>query len=451
MAPKKRKLMSSVEVTDSNVDNINDHLYEEADKDILAAFTAAKKARSSVKKLQNQVGDQLSWLALQQLLDPGFDTKISNARELLHESRCRQNEKRLLDILHLDLVMLILFKFLPMSDILKLTLVCNRMNLEVRRLWDKCRVWNIQMNQSFNPAQHFFKANTDLKLDFHHYTLVSPVYKQIITKCAHRIVSMTNVPSETLDVISKSACRKMSRLETFKVRGHSKNTLIIINQSADSLQTIYLSFIKDDGAMFHKKLPNLKKLSLVGFKNEELLLSLIKNSASSLQDLKVGDAGYVNSLSKLDSTLNINSLSLGDFATLCMDWSAFAALINSSPKLDKLSVRATDFSCCSDVPHNIKLDNLKSISLFRSRFDLANESLQYYVQILEACKNSLEYLELELRNPAASRLLNYDFFLPKVRKAKVTHCYNVRKSAVQNHVNPGTEIEMIFFDYEEYM
>ena len=105
----------------------------------------------------------------------------------------------------------------------------------------------------------------------------------------------------------------------------------------------------------------LSNLDIRCVDNEELLLSFIKNSASSLDNLTIGQVCQTNSFSRLDvsSELNITTLDLNGFCIKTFDWSAFATLINISPKLTQLQVKTINFTSTSDILQNIRLDNLK--------------------------------------------------------------------------------------------
>jgi len=450
---KKRKLKDD-DIEVNPPPNITDNdttqrLYQQVDKDLVSAMTAVEKARSSLWQLQNHVGDQLSWLAYQKVLDVNIDIKFINATDLVNESRCRVNETGLLDVLHLDLVILNMFKFLPLLEILKLRLISKRMFKEVTRLWAKCRVWNIKMYSNynnFNPPQHFYEADTDLNIKFDYFRWDVSIIKQIMKRCAGRIVSIVDLKSECLDEIPEYVCNKIKRLKTLDVRGgHSKNTFTLLNQSAEILERLYVSDLSSDGAMVHKNLPNLKHLNIGCSKNDELLLSLLKKSRSSLEYLYLGEESEVNCLADLnnDCKLNIKYISLGP--TMRMNWSAFAAMVNNSPDISELDLYTTKFFSLTENLENIKLDKLKHLNININLYDkeLEFEDLEYFVYILEACKNNLEYLELNLLGDWANDFFDFEFFLPKVKKVKVTHEYGLHISYIQDHFSPGTEIEKI--------
>ena len=69
-------------------------------------------------------------------------------------------------------------KYQPKSELMYI--LHSRMYSEVTRLWKRCRVWTVIVNQNFNPPRHFFKANTDLKLEVEFNT--PNLFKRIVKK-----------------------------------------------------------------------------------------------------------------------------------------------------------------------------------------------------------------------------------------------------------------------------
>jgi len=223
---KKRKIDINMDVNAGNVVHRDetDELYEEVNRAVMLAEQANKKAAEALLRFKNVVKDELSSIAFNNLNT--CVESCQDARQLINESRSRQNETGMLDLS--DDAMLCLMEFLPLSDILKLRLLSKSVYTFVTNLCGYCKLLKIYLPDTFisssgsqfhpQTTDYFLNSTKDVKIMF---TRKMATFQEesidLLDKCAHRVISIEDDGSEMFGVVPALVWKKFTRLEDLNV------------------------------------------------------------------------------------------------------------------------------------------------------------------------------------------------------------------------------------------
>jgi len=433
-AVKRKKLMSEYE----------SQLYLQVINNILAAKQAAKIAENSLKELSDEVGDELTWRAYQDLCS--LDTqKFEDAGQGVLESRCRFNERRLEDFIHIDLITKTLLKFLPLKQILNLRLVSSTMNTHIKRLSPQCQVWKIYLSRfspKSPPPPFFYAAGTDLEIII--YSKLTSFQNEVIGKCAERIVSLREWGCETwkinLDDIPTSVCNEINRLKSLRLFESKKNNVILLNQSSRSLKNVEIFGLPSDVTQIRNDFTSLQTLKVHGVIDS--VIPMVNTRPSVLTSLSILDIYSMKAFAHLDQELKCLQklhISWDGCDEYDEDMQGAVNLINKSPNLIDLHLEdiGEDIDELSFCP-NIR--NLKSLMLA-----LPYNDFSHYSQFLRCCI-SLTNLKLILTRLGTWRLVKREeWYLPSVKKAEIRYVNSLMDiNDVKHHFSKEAEIKMTF-------
>lgn len=347
-AVKRKKLMRNVE----------ERLFNEADNDRMALMLAYEKYMGTLKNLHQEVGDHLTWCAVQEC--SSVEHKIEETKQLVHESRKRYNELNLVEIMRIDLIGLKILNFIPLQDILNLRVISRRMKDDVTRLLVGCskfNIWSVGLKSlQIVPPAFFMTALTNLRVSFdcssHDLT---PLQIDNLSKLGPRIETLQLVSKPRFNLIDINV-NEICRLKSLHVRcgKHGKNLPLLLHQSCQSLERIYL-------------------------------------------EMNVGETKRFSKLSCKFVNLTYLRMCFGDSKnprTAELDWLGFVSLVNNAPLLK--SLKLDTFGMCVTKESvarcpQIKLDKLESLEM-----PVARDRIAGYLHIMRACRNNLQYLTIDV-------------------------------------------------------
>jgi len=471
-AAKKRKLIKLEEI-DVPSDDVN--------KAIDMVTQGFDLAVSSFASIQSATQDELTRIAMerkQKCIDLLNRTRrsikeviireLKQIAQVMEESRRRSEEMKLYQ-LHED-ILLTLFAYLPLKQILKLRLISVRMHQVITDLLSRRVKWVIQLGD-YNLSLSHFNPSTSLHLK--------------LTKC---------LSSDEIKQLQTNSHRfQFSLIDDFegiwgttveKNVGKSKQTSIIINASSKTLHTlklynydrIYKIYIKND-------LDNLQHLSFCGMKDKSSLF-ILKKCAKSLKYLSLENtncnldklnynmekletlivkespkvvAKLPSLLAKCASTLKCLTLQKKSFCSLGsldVDMTSLEKIVISnanfviglqnlldhSPNLKHLEVVH-----CSSGSLESKL-TLKQSNL--NRLTLKQNTCSFDHELILACRDNLQVLDIECSSESdSSRLLSLEWYFPKLKeitwkigKLRGSDVMEQIKSSLFNHIPSETRI-----------
>jgi len=437
---KRKKLMSEYE----------SQLYVQVINNILAAKQAAKIAESSLKELSDEVGDELTWRAYQDFCSID-NQKFEVAEQGVLESRCRFNERRLEDFIHIDLITRTLFKFLPLKQILNLRLVSKTLNTHIKRLSPQCQIWKIDLNifsPLSPPPDFFYTAGTDLEIRMD--SKLTSFQNEVIGKCSHRIVSLreeSNGPASFfLDDIPTSVCNEINRLETLRSVRSTKNNVILLNQSSRSLKNVEISELPNDVTQIRNDFTSLQSLKV--YKNStyniDAVIPIVKTRPSVLTSLSIEETSSMKAFVQLDHELKcLQKLHISwDFDIDDGDMQGAINLINKSPNLmdlhlERVGDNIDELSVCPQIK------NITSLTMQPGWND--DKDFFYHSQFLNCC-TGLTNLKLDVTFFGSWKLAKREeWYLPSVKKAQIKHKNKyMYLNHVKHHFSKEAEIDLIF-------
>lgn len=440
---------------------------------------AMDKKQTCIKQL-NQLKQDVKVIAEQ---------KLKEITDLMDESRLRADEIKLYDF-HED-ILLILFEYLPLKQILNLRAISKRMHQVITTLISKRVTWIIDLSADYKFSLSQFSASTPLHLHLHLFKDLESgndnVY-DLQTNC-HRFYfsSVIDLGYGKMDCLPEQVCENMTSVETLKsTYAKEKQTSIIINASSGTLHKLELASVTLHSALVKNDLDNIQHLSLTDMTSSEDNLILLKKCTRSLKYLYLQNVS-LNVDEKHDLLMeNLETLIIEESpeleATLPSLLSKFAPTLKclTLNKLSCKSLASLNVEMCSlEKITIIRSDNLKGlenllnkssrlqhlkVQRFQSfveagnmrlnlynvkRLTLKNNGFTFNHQLILACRDNLECLDIGfLFTSALKHLLSSEWFLPKLKVLKLHEPQffsNEDRSNLGNHIPPGAEVEYLAF------
>lgn len=452
-----------------------DHPYNDFNNAVDIVSQGFDLVVSAFLRIQNSTQDELTRLAMErkqrvierlnQLKKEAkklAEEEMKKITDLVDESSSRSDEIRLPN-LNED-ILLNLFQFLPLVQILKLRVISKRMHQVVTMLISKRVKWNIYPSH-YKLSLSFFSPTTPLHLHMNE----KPTAGQMIDLKTnfHRFLFsslMENRVGGMLDQLPEAECEDMTSIETFKVKKtEGKQTSIIINSSCNTLHTVSLSFVKiypdivqNDfnclqhltlECMYMKRKDNLcllkkcaKSLTYLSLVNVILFDDQLDCNMEKLETLNIKQSPAVEAkFSALLSwcartlkclTLNYGFVSNGEFESLDVEMCSLEKivisntgnvngldnLLNRSPKLQHFEMEVENYH------HNVDQMTLNQNTNVK-RLILKNYSSSLKHQLITAFRDTLEFLDITFTFNNSKELFTLQWYLPKLKEIHVRGSY----------------------------
>ena len=182
----------------------------------------------------------------------------------------------------------------------------------------------------------------------------------------------------------------------------------------------------------------------------QCLVPLLQQNAKSVQRLSFFDIGYFKILGSCQLQCRFDKLtvlhiyfqdSLKNVYTAEGDWSGFAALVKCSPNIKKLELFnvAVIGEAISRHPQII-LEKVESLHLGIVRVGRTAG----FLNVLRACKNSLNHLKFTLTAPVSPNFWLEDWFLPRVTEVEIIKpsYYKVDMQELKTNFNENVKIKI---------
>jgi len=429
-----------------------------------------------------------------------IEQDLQEITELLDESRLRSGEMKL-DDLHED-ILLVLFDYLPLEDILQLRLLSVRMHNIITSLLSKRVRWNICLyeyeifNHRYYPKHYMLSTS--------HFSTATPLHLHLkenlnfenmedLKNNYHRFQfsSLIGEKYGTFENLPEDVCKDLNSVESLIVKkGLGKQASLIINASSNTIETMSLDNVTLYPEIIQNDLNQLQHLKLDFMKSDDFHILLKKCRKSfnhlSLHKVSLNDDAFMNLqlvmdkletlniswspeietklpflLTKCSTTLKSLTLKNGCYSSLAnlevemlsldkilisggRDSSGgLVHLLNLSPNLQHLEIEDVNSSRHTVI---FKENNVKRLTLnmnheWDSSYDLEEN-------LLKASRNNLQELDITFACKDHSRCLflatNSVWFLPKLKKMTVRGRYDKaikKRRNLANHMPPEVEVQ----------
>jgi len=495
-------------------------IYEETDNpayDIYNALDIISEgialAVSGFTRIHSDTQDELTRLALagrKKCIDQlnHFDDEIKQTLkrdtreiiELLDESRLRSDEMKLYD-LHED-ILLVLFQYLPLKDILKLRLLSVGMHHIITTLLLKRVKWNIYLGESRKIDNTACSLIQNYKLSLSHFSPTTPIHLQLTEElatenivdlqenyqrfCFSSLIGKGCSSVETLERFPEEVCKHLNSIQTLEVKNtKGEEASLIINASSNTIHTLSLEAVTIHPALVQNDFNNLEHLSLRRMKSKDIF-NLMEKCPKSLTSLSLmghlNDFGFENNeffMKRLESlnisecseiqvnlplllakcsttlkTLTLKNRSYRNLANLDVemcslekieisigeDLNSLINLANRSPNLQYLEI--DDIQCYDDDFIELKNMNIKHLKMQQP--DISIRPCVFEHRILRACGSTLECLDLKFSVDLEFLLKSREWFLPNLKVMKVRGFYiKNMENLLTNHIPPDAKVEYL--------